>query len=147
LGGGLEQVVVEAEEVGQRLLCGGEPAQPGRNWWLEVVVGVAVEDVLVAFPGAVGGQPCEVERPEITRGEFGANSDDRRQQRFGVVVKSNSPASSSLVKSSTTNWPATQVFSWSPAQYCSTTSGASRSQGRRKITRWVPQLVTCTWAS
>jgi hypothetical protein len=87
LGCDREQVVVEAEEVGQRPLCRGEHAQPGWHGWLEVVVGVAVESVLVPLPATIGGQPGEIERPEIAGGKLGTNSDDRRQQRLGVIVK------------------------------------------------------------
>ncbi|MEV0291450.1 hypothetical protein AB0H36_45615 [Kribbella sp. NPDC050820] len=76
LGCDREQVFIEAEEVGQCSLCRGERAEPGRDWWFEIVVGVEFEDLLVRFPGAVGGQPREVEWPQITRGEFGTNADD-----------------------------------------------------------------------
>jgi hypothetical protein len=71
-----EQVVIGAEEVGQCLLRSGKRGQSGRHEWLEFVVLVAVEGVLVSFPGAVAGQPGEIERPEVAAGEFGAGSDD-----------------------------------------------------------------------
>ncbi|XVV01826.1 hypothetical protein ACQPW3_31195 [Actinosynnema sp. CA-248983] len=82
-----EQVVVEAEEVGQCPLGRGECAQTGWDWGLDVVVRLAVEGVLVAFPDAVGGQPGEIERSEVAGGQFGADSGDLRQQRLGVVVE------------------------------------------------------------
>jgi hypothetical protein len=82
-----EQVVVEAEEVSEGPLWRGECGQSGRHGWLEVVVGVAVEGVLVPLPDAVAGQPGQIERPKIARSEFGANSDDGRQYCLGVVVK------------------------------------------------------------
>jgi hypothetical protein len=61
LGCDCEQVVVEAEEVGQCLLRSGKGSQSGRHGWLEFVVLVAVEGVLVSFPGAVAGQLGEIE--------------------------------------------------------------------------------------
>jgi hypothetical protein len=76
LGCDCEQVVVEAEEVGQCLLRRGKRGQSGRHGWLEFVVLVAVEGVLVSFLGAVAGQPGEIEWPEVAGGEFGAGSDD-----------------------------------------------------------------------
>src|SRR3712207_8098793 len=48
-----EQVIVEAEEVGQRPLRRGECAQPRRNRRLEIVLGITIEDVIVTLPGAV----------------------------------------------------------------------------------------------
>lgn len=57
LGCDCEQVAVETEELGQYLLRPGKRGQSGRHGWLELMVLVAVEGVLVTFPGAVAGQP------------------------------------------------------------------------------------------
>jgi len=54
-GGDFEQVVVEAEEVGQCLLRCGERCQSWRYWWFEFVVILAVECGLVTSPRAVAG--------------------------------------------------------------------------------------------
>jgi hypothetical protein len=40
------------------------------------VAGAAAGGIFVSLRGAVAGQPGEIERPEITGGEFGADSDE-----------------------------------------------------------------------
>jgi hypothetical protein len=53
----LEEVGVEAEEVGESALAGGEGTQPCEHRRLKFVVFILVEVVLVAFPGSVGREP------------------------------------------------------------------------------------------
>ncbi len=86
LGGDIEQVGVEAEEVGEGALRSGQRSEASRNRGLHNVLVSVVEGVLIAFPHAVGRQPGQVERAQVSGGELGAGADDGRQGAFVVLL-------------------------------------------------------------
>ncbi|WP_158846696.1 hypothetical protein [Saccharothrix deserti] len=61
-------------------------AQSGGHGWFRVVVRVAVECFFVAFPGAVPGQPRQVQRAVVASGELVPDADDGRQCSLRLVV-------------------------------------------------------------
>ncbi|MGI5285784.1 hypothetical protein ACQEVF_20930 [Nonomuraea polychroma] len=85
LGGGREQVLVQAQEVGQSPLRRAERTQPRRDGRLQLVLLLVVEGVLVTLPCPVRRQPGNIEWTQIAGGEFGPDADDRRQRAFDAL--------------------------------------------------------------
>jgi hypothetical protein len=74
-----EQIEIDAEEIGQGALGGGQRPQPGRHRRLRRLLVLVAEGVLVAFPLTVGRQPRQIQPSKVTSREFGANANDGRQ--------------------------------------------------------------------
>ncbi len=85
LRGDLEQIRVQTEEVRERALWRRQLRQPRRHRRLTVVLMVLVERALVAVPRALGRQPTEIERAQVTGRELGPDPDEPRQ-RVQVVL-------------------------------------------------------------
>src|SRR5437868_7640152 len=85
-GRGLQQFVIKPQEGGQGLLGSSERTEACRDGWLLLGLVLVVEGVLVAFPGSVGRQPGQIERPQVACCEFGTDPDDRRKAAVGVLL-------------------------------------------------------------
>jgi len=126
-----EQIRIDADEIGQSALRGGQRPEPGRHRRLPLVLVIFAESVLVPFPPSVGRQPCQIQRPKVTGGELGADADDSRKRILGALP--HSPESSSLIKSRITDSGVAVTPTWPSTPYCSAIFGLSRVRGSRSM--------------
>jgi hypothetical protein len=75
-----EEIGIEAEEIGESTLRGGQRAQPGRHRRLQRILILVAERVLITLPPAVCRQPRQIQPSQVTGGEFGTDAHDGRQR-------------------------------------------------------------------